>query len=486
MSLGTALNAARSSLSAITERTRTVSENIANLENPDWSRRIAQTVSGFQGVDRVQVTRAQDAEVFRQLLDYTSLHAGNESLKTALDKMANVIGNPDGETSAAALLGQLKRDLNAFAAMPDNAAAAAQVVESARAIVRQLNDGAATVTRIRQEADTEIAKSVERVNDLLRQFHEANAAIVTGRLGDAERTRQEDVRDRVLKELAEEMDIRTIRRADNGIAIYTGGGVVLYERQPREVRFTPSPTLASGATGGQIIIDNVPVTGSGAVMPLQKGRLAALVQVRDDASLKLQRQLDELASGLVRTFAESDPSGASPDAAGLFTWSGAPGLPPAGATVPGLAADIRLNPAADPEAGGNPFTVRDGGMNGAAYVINSTGVAGFPDRIMELAAALETPRAFDPAAGLSASASVEEYATQSISWLQQRRADAQRDADYSSAILSRASQSLSDATGVDLDTELAIMMRLERSYEASARLITAVDRMLATLMNAVR
>ena len=122
MSLGTALNAARSSLASISERTRTVSENITNLENPDWSRRIAQTVSGFQGVDRVRVTRAQDVEVFRQLLDYTSLHAGNESLKTALDKLANVIGNPDGETSAAALLGQLQRDLNAFAAMPDNAA----------------------------------------------------------------------------------------------------------------------------------------------------------------------------------------------------------------------------------------------------------------------------------------------------------------------------------------------------------------------------
>jgi len=487
MSLGAVLNSARTSLSAISSRTQVVSENISNADNPDYSRRIAENVSASHGVLRVSVNRAQDRNVLDQMLEYTSVHSANMALQDGLDELQLIYGDVDSEISPSAMMDRLQADLQAFISMPDSAAAASQAVGSARDLAAGINRGAETVADLRRSADEEISRSVDRINALLAEFHEANSAIVTGRLTDAERVQNEDTRDRVLVELAEELDIRTVRQNDGGIAIYTTGGAVLYERGPREVRFEAQPSLTPGAPGGRVYIDNVPVTGEGAVMQIASGRISGLVELRDEVAAGWEKQLDEMARGLIETFAESDQSGGgNPDVPGLFTWSGSPSMPPSGTHVPGLARDLQVNPAVDPVAGGDPFLLRDGGMGGAAYVYNSTGVAGYTDRLLELNEGLDAPRAFDPSAGLSGTASVKEFAGLSVSWVEQRRADAARDSDYSSALLTRASDALSKATGVDLDSELELMMRLERSYQATARLLTTVDNMLGELMNAMR
>ena len=129
-----------------------------------------------------------------------------------------------------------------------------------------------------------------------------------------------------------------------------------------------------------------------------------------------QNQLDEIARGLVATFAESDQSGnGGADAAGLFTWSGGPAIPPSGTVVPGLAASIAVNPAADPAAGGSVATLRDGGINGSDYVYNTTGAASFADRLDALTAGLSSPRSFDGAAEIDTTATVPNYATASSS-----------------------------------------------------------------------
>ncbi len=487
MSLSAVLNSARSSLSAISERTRTVSENIANVDNPDHSRRIAQNVSGQHGVLRVAISRAQDAEILDRLLEYTSRQTAAATRAEGLDKLGLIHGDADSEVSPAALVSRLQADLQAFASMPDNATAASRAVGTARDLAAAINRGAEAVAALRAEADAEVERSVARINDLLAQFHEANAAIVTGRLSDAELVRNHDARDRALMGLAEELDIRTVAQADGGLAIYTTSGAVLYERGAREVRFEPAPGgLLPGAPGGRVVIDNVPVTGDSAIMGITSGRLAGLVELRDDLAASWETQLDELARGLVEAFAESDPAGTLPDAAGLFTWPGAPALPPAGTHTPGLARALAVNPLADPQAGGDAFLLRDGGMAGAAYVVNTSGVSGFTDRLLQLSAALDVPRGFDAAAGLPATASVKDFAATSGGWLQEQRALASRDADHAAALLTRTSDALSRATGVDLDEELTVMMQLERSYQATARVLATVDNMLAALMQSMR
>jgi flagellar hook-associated protein 1 FlgK len=51
--------------------------------------------------------------------------------------------------------------------------------------------------------------------------------------------------------------------------------------------------------------------------------------------------------------------------------------------------------------------------------------------------------------------------------------------------MTRTQQALSNSTGVNIDEEMSMMLDLEHSYQASARMISTVDNMLAALMNAI-
>jgi flagellar hook-associated protein 1 FlgK len=78
------------------------------------------------------------------------------------------------------------------------------------------------------------------------------------------------------------------------------------------------------------------------------------------------------------------------------------------------------------------------------------------------------------------------YASSSIGWLEQLRKSATTADENKSVMLAQTQQALSNATGVSLDEELALMLDLEQSYKASAKLLSTVDEMLTTLLDSVR
>jgi flagellar hook-associated protein 1 len=51
---------------------------------------------------------------------------------------------------------------------------------------------------------------------------------------------------------------------------------------------------------------------------------------------------------------------------------------------------------------------------------------------------------------------------------------------------SRAAEAHSNTTGVSLDEELSLLLDVEQSYKASAKLVSAVDEMLQSLLAMVR
>jgi flagellar hook-associated protein 1 FlgK len=215
--------------------------------------------------------------------------------------------------------------------------------------------------------------------------------------------------------------------------------------------------------------------------------LPGLAAVRDTIAVTYQSQLDEIARGLIGTFAESDqsPTPTLPDVPGLFTYPGAPAMPAAGTILTGLAGSIVLNPSVDPTQGGDPSLLRDGGMSGnPAYLYNTTGGAAFSDRLQELTDRLNAQQAFDPTAQAAPSDTVAGFASSSAAWLEEMRKNANDDADYNDALLQRSSEALSSATGVNLDEEMTLLLELERSYQASTRLITTIDNMLGALLQA--
>jgi flagellar hook-associated protein 1 FlgK len=92
---------------------------------------------------------------------------------------------------------------------------------------------------------------------------------------------------------------------------------------------------------------------------------------------------------------------------------------------------------------------------------------------------------FDPAAGITASVGVTGYAANSIGWFEGVRQQASTAADAKEALANRTAEALSNATGVNVDTEMSLLLDLEHTYQASARILTSVNQMLDALMAAV-
>ncbi|MEQ1944689.1 flagellar hook-associated protein FlgK [Mesorhizobium sp. VNQ89] len=485
MSLSSALNIAQSSLRNTARQTSVVSRNVLEASNPDYSRRMAVTTAS-PGARSVEIQRAANEQLFRQNLAALSAFNGQSTLFNGMERLNLMVNGVDNSTSPATAIGKLQEALQLYSASPSNKNLAENTLDAARQVVRTLNDGTTAIQSFRTAADQEIGTAVNELNDLLSQLETANNAVVTGTRTGKDTSDVLDQRDAIVKKIAEYVPVSTYTRADNDLVVLTKDGSMLFETVPRKVSFTPSGVYAPGTTGSKVYIDGVPVAlGTGGNTDAS-GRLAGMIQLRDGVTTTMQSQLDEVARGLITAFSETSPGGVLPNQTGLFTWSGGPAVPAAGTLVTGLAGQIRLNPALDSAQGGNPELLRDGGANGAGYVHNTGNNAAYSSLLIGYGERLDAPMTFDPAAGLESSSTLGDYATSSIGWFDGLRKSASSAADSKEALAVRTAEALSNETGVNIDQEMSLLLDLEHSYEASSRLIRAVDEMFAALLGAVR
>ncbi len=489
MSLTSSLDIANSNLAVIGARTAVTSRNVANAGSSTSSRKLSNTVSAAGGVSvrLATITRASDDALFDKVITSNSLAGRQQAIVDSLDQLNNTINDVEQDFSPAAVVNNLSDALQQYSAAPQDPIRAQAALSAASDTVNALNGATDLVQKTRTQADQQIAASVANVNDLLSQFQTVNTDVINGSRTGADITDLLDTRDKLLTDISREIGIRTITRDNNDVAIYTESGLTLFETKPREVSFDATLAYNAATVGNAVRVDGVAVTGSAAALPISSGRIKGLTDVRDDLAVTYQNQLDEIARGVITAFAESDQSATPslPDATGLFTYAGSPAVPPAGTVIAGLAGQIKVNPAADPAQGGDPALLRDGGLNGAAYVYNASGGAGFSDRLLAIADQFQTARPFDPTAQAGTSTSLVSYAANSVGWLQQTRQTATNNSQFSTAVLERATDSLSKVTGVNLDYEMTTLLDLERSYQATARLISTINSMFGALLAAV-
>ncbi|WP_292555221.1 flagellar hook-associated protein FlgK, partial [Mesorhizobium sp.] len=365
MSLTSALSIAQSALLTTSKQTSIVSRNVADASNSDYARRTAVVTSTAPGARSVEIQRAANDLLFRQNLSALSAWSGQSALYSGMDQLELAVNGVDNASSPSTAIANLQQALQLYATTPSNQNLGASVIDAARDVVRSLNDGTQAIQDFRTQTDGQIATAVDDLNKLLSQFQDANKAVISGTRSGTDVSDALDQRDAILKKIAEYVPVSTFTRGDNDMVITTTDGTTLFETVPRSVTFTPSSGYTAGTPGNTISIDNVPLSAGSGGNTSAVGQLAGLITLRDGVAATMQSQLDETARGLITAFAETSSS--QPDAAGLFTWSGAPGIPAAGTLVDGLAGSISVNAAM------TPALLRDGGANGAAYVLNTSG-----------------------------------------------------------------------------------------------------------------
>ena len=156
---------------------------------------------------------------------------------------------------------------------------------------------------------------------------------------------------------------------------------------------------------------------------------------------------------------------------------------PGSSLVPGLAGEISVASSLS----SNPMLIRDGGISSpsSVYTANTTGATDFADRINEMIAAFSTTQTFDASVSTVTSASITSYASSTMNLFESARQTASQNSDQMKATADRATQALSNATGVNLDDETSHMLEIQRSYQTAAKMISTINDMFTSLLQAM-
>jgi len=479
MSLSSALSNATSGLTAATRAAQLVSSNVANAHTEGYGRRELQlaphVVGGVgAGVSVTGVSRVVDQAAIndRRLAD-AQLGASTQNA-AFFRSLEAALGTPDDPGSLSAAVSKLEAELVTAVSMPQNETQLGAAVAAADGLVSRIQTGAARIQLERQQADIRIGQQVAQINGALSQVADLNVQIQLHTASGGDATGLMDQRQRAIDSISDLIPVKEVPRENGMIALITPNGTTLVEQDAAQFSFTPIPTivpemsLASGALSGLTLTGASSSAGS-AMQAIAGGALAANFTLRDETSVTAQAGLDALARNLIErtSSAEADPNLAG--AAGLFSDNGAPFDP---ALEVGLSSRISVNPALDPNQGGDVWRLRDG------ITAPAQGPQGETERLTALVDVLSGQAAgVTPALDGSFSGNAASF----LSGISQSRIHAENEISFaSSQVVTFSTQE--QALGVDTDQEMQKLLTIEQSYAANAKLIETIDQMLQSLL----
>ena len=154
------------------------------------------------------IIREANSALLDQVNSSTSESASQSAISAGLATLAQTVSDSATATSASgatqsgaspsAMLANLQSALSTYAADPSNGSVGQAVVSAAGDLTTSLNNGAAAVQQVREQADASIATSVASINSLLNQFTQVNATIVSGLQTGANISAAQDSEDSIL------------------------------------------------------------------------------------------------------------------------------------------------------------------------------------------------------------------------------------------------------------------------------------------------
>lgn len=300
--ISSALNVAASSLKSQQQAINVISNNIANVNTPGYSRQTpglgtatSERLGEFNfgnGVQLTDIRRAIDPFLIRAQSNNGSHLAFWQTVENGLNTVESVFGGLD----TPGLVSSVDAFFQAFQQLANNPQDAGQrlnVRARAQDIISQLSGMRSQLVDAQTSANAEIDQNITRANQLLDQIASLNARISIQEgsvIGPANDLR--DQRDTATRSLSGLLPIQVVNGASGKLLLQTAGGDLL-------VQGSLSRHLARSTTGtsgfADIIIQgtNIPVQGLD-----QGGKIGGLIALRDGQMSSYIQQVDSIAANL--------------------------------------------------------------------------------------------------------------------------------------------------------------------------------------------
>ena len=456
-------------LAAVQAQIAVVGDNVANAGVAGYTDKTLQ-LSAFDvggqanGVRQGLVSRSVDAALQASAWSSASQVGALTVRSQVLTAVNDTQGTPGDGTSLSDLLTALQSGFAVLQAQPASSTQQSGVVAAAGALAVGINGIAATVTPQRNSVQAQIVTSVGTLNDALATVQSTTNAIVTATTSGQSTATLEDQRDTALQTISGLLDVHYDKQANGDITILGRNGFSI----PLSGRFsTQSATLApaaSYAAGSAAVPAILLQTGGAASAPtdvttrLSGGTLGELVQLRDTTLPAYTARLDAFAAKLANNFSSAGLQ--------LFTdGSGAQSLD----AYAGLSSALQVNQAVTAA----PSLVRDGTPGGSFPVNSAGGPASYSAVIDRVLGTSLAANGTVPSLAADAQSLVSDQSTAT--------SQAQGDLTTATAFQTTLATKFSDSTAVNVDQELGLMVSLQNSYQANARVL----QMTQTLFNAL-
>ena len=466
MSSFNSLNTALSGLQAHKRAIDVIGHNIANVNTPGFTRRsvllepsvgtnvASRYDTGFNwnnlGVTVADVTRIRDA-----FLDVKArTEAGNSASAGRLDSILSSVENVFPEPSDTGVGGQLAAFWNAFADAANNPSslpARTAVLSQASTLVATFNKAAADLTSLHSEISSQVAMSVEHVNQLAQQVADLNGQIRAASVAGMDTGDLADQRDTIIDQLTSAVGATTRPNEYNQVDVMLGGSPLVSGSNTEAIAAVTTGALAPP-------LNTLPVQGlqlkwarDGYPVAAFGGDIGGLMQGANDTVPRYMAELNTVASTVVTTVNALHQTGQGQNAG---TDVNLKFFNPAGVT----AASISIST----DVAGQP----------SKLALGAVGSGGLDGSIGHSLAALA-----DSATGGDA------LYRSMVGRLGVEASTASSRASLQAKFATQAENDRQSVSGVNLDEEMTNLVMSQRAYESSARLLTTVDQMLDTLIN---
>ena len=457
--------AARSGMTAAQAGLDVTGNNIANLSTEAYSRQVVDQTATFYGstsdklapVGLTQTTGSGAtvegiSQVRSQFLDlrYRDANAVNSANAKMFSILSDVENNFDETENdgLSAMLEDFNKQLQVLSLNAGEVEYASLARSSAQKVAQTLNQYSAQLTAIRKQTADEMEISVKDANTLLGKIATINESIKIATLQGTETNALNDMRNQYLDKLSSYMNIRATYLTDGTVSIASGSTALL------DAAGGTVATLETedGASGMRLLADGAPMNlagGSlfGSMQVLNgKGSYAASGENSFRGIPYYQASLDSLADSLSSTFNALNGSA-------LFTGSGA--------------ADIAISS----QWLANP--------NHITATLDADGAKGKNDNILRMISAMDEDRAI-----------TSDFTGSFGGYVLALMGDVAIDKDYtadvsetSDMVFRSIGNERESTMGVSLNEETANLIKYQKAFAASARVMTALDETLDTVIN---
>ncbi len=434
---------------------QTTGHNIANVNTPGYTRQrvsISATLPEYNTKGMIGTgVQANDITAVRDLFLGNQFRQESKSLgqwaykEKTLTQIESFFGEPNDNTLSD-LLNQYWDSWADLSTMSDSASSRTAILQQANLLVNGLHSMATQLQDLQTSIDADTNQLTSEINQMSTEIAKLNGQIKRSELGTANANDLRDSRDLLIDQLSTLVDVNTVDRKDGGIAVYVGGMVLV--DGDTALKIDAETTNNKGSLRTDLVW-----MGTDFSFKNMNGQLKGLMDSRDNLIPSYIDELNTITKTLVDEVNALHRSGY-----GLDGSTGVNFFDPRYTD----ASTVRINT----EITANPSRI----------VASASGEIG--DNTIALA--MQDLR--DKKMMNDGTETINSYYNSLVGTLGIQSSEAQSFTSNYELLVQQIDTARESVQGVSLDEEMTNMVVSQHAYDAAARIITAMDEALDTVI----